>query len=153
MMKWVVRGFGVATAGMIGVPALVSVVSPAVKSRRAPQWKTLGKIRDFPVGGMKRAVISIPETFWSRSLGEKSVYVWRASESEIIVYSRSCTDLGCPVRWDPGSEWFYCPCHGGKFAKDGEVVSGPLRKPLYRYAVRIRNGEVEIDVNSLPPMT
>jgi menaquinol-cytochrome c reductase iron-sulfur subunit len=98
-------------------------------------------------------VAPVPRGDWARSLGEKGVFVWRASEEEVVVFSRNCTDLSCPVTWDPGSNWFYCPCHGGIFAQDGTNVAGPPTRPLYRYANRVQNGVLEIDLLSLPPMT
>lgn len=92
---------------------------------------------------------------WARSLDEKGVYVWRKSEKEadVVVFSRNCTDLSCPVKFDEGSECFYCPCHGGIFDKQGIPLAGPPSVPLYRYANRVRGGVLEIDLNSLPPMT
>ena len=32
-------------------------------------------------------------------------------------------------------------------------MAGPPNKPLYRYANRVRDGVLEIDLFSLPPMT
>ena len=105
---------------------------------------------DFPVGAMTRAEVDVPRPDSSRALREKGVYVWRVSGEAIVVFSRNCTDLSCPVTYDPGSECFFCPCHGGIFAKDGERLAGPPNRPLYRYATRIEQGVLEIDLNSVP---
>jgi menaquinol-cytochrome c reductase iron-sulfur subunit len=70
-----------------------------------------------------------------------------------VVFSRNCTDASCPVVFDAGSDCFLCPCHGGVFSKDGTPLHGPPPRPLWRYAARVRAGVLEIDLNSLPPMT
>jgi hypothetical protein len=71
-----------------------------------------------------------------RPLSRQGVYVWRPTDEEVVVFSRSCTDLGCPVIWDGGSQCFFCPCHGGIFARDGRRMAGPPDRELYRYANR-----------------
>ncbi len=152
-MKWAVRGIGLATAGMVGIPSLIFSVAPAFKYRhRMPVWRSLGAVEAFPVGEMRKVIVDLPQEEWGSAVREKAVYAWRPTELEAVVYSRSCTDLGCPVTWDPGSECFFCPCHGGIFNKNGERMAGPPERPLYRYASRIINGEIRIDLNSVPPV-
>ena len=106
----------------------------------------------FPIGRVQQAVVSLGRGEADAALQTQGVYVWRSTETEVVVYSRSCTDLGCPVTWDPGSQWFYCPCHGGIFDREGERRAGPPNKPLYRYAIRLVDGDLEIDLHSVPPM-
>lgn len=151
-MKWTLRAVGAATVGMMGIPAAMTLLSPARRPKE-PMWRPIGSLGEFPVGGVRPAVVTYPEEGWTGSLDRKAVYVWRPSHEEIVVFSRSCTDLGCPVRWDPGSEWFFCPCHGGIFAQDGTVRAGPPNRPLDRFAHRIVDGRLEIDLRSLPPMS
>jgi menaquinol-cytochrome c reductase iron-sulfur subunit len=152
MMKLAIGGIAAATGGMVGVPAFVTAFSPLWKHEPETEaWQSLGPLQNYPPGEMTETVVEIPRKDWSDALGEEVVYAWRPSEEEVIVFSRSCTDLGCPLNWDPGSECFFCPCHGGIFAKNGERMAGPPKRPMYRYATRIREGELEIDVRSVPP--
>jgi menaquinol-cytochrome c reductase iron-sulfur subunit len=151
-LKAVVKGTGLIIAGIVALPSLVTALTP-VWRRPREQWQPIGRLQDFPVDGVQRAIVEVARDDWAESLRLKGVYVWRPSEEEVVVFSRNCTDLSCPVTWDPASGWFYCPCHGGIFAKDGERMAGPPKRALYRYANRIRNGVVEIDLRSLPPMT
>ena len=39
---------------------------------------------------------------------------------------------------------FICPCHGGVYGFNGEVVGGPPVRPLDRFYTRMRNGQVEV---------
>lgn len=153
MMKWAIRGIGLATTVMVGIPSFVAALSPIWKYRpRRQAWQSLGPAEEFPVGEMRKVIVHLPREDRGRALREKAVYAWRPTQGEAVVYSRSCTDLGCPLTWDPGSECFFCPCHGGIFSKNGDRMAGPPKRSMYRYATRIVNGEIEIDINSLPPM-
>lgn len=139
-------------SGILGIPALLAVLSPSLKRRQGESWQVVGRITEYPIGEVVKAVVEVPRDDWARSLRERGVFVLREAADRVVVYSRSCTDLSCPVTWDPGSHWFFCPCHGGIFSKDGEPKAGPPKIPLYRYRNRQRAGMLEIDVNSLPPM-
>jgi 3-phenylpropionate/trans-cinnamate dioxygenase ferredoxin subunit len=47
-----------------------------------------------------------------------------------------------------------CSLHGARFdVRDGSVLTGPARKPLDRYPVRIRDGRVEVEIPLEPPKT
>lgn len=153
--SFLIVGGGFLVAGIAGVPSLITALSPALKRREEELWVPVGALDEFPAGDMSKAVFETPRDDWDRSLREKGVFIWRPSEreEEIVVFSRNCTDLSCPVTWDPGSGWFFCPCHGGIFSKDGENRAGPPDRPLYRYANRVRNGMLEIDLRSLPAIT
>ena len=147
-----VRFGGLAVAAVIGVPAAVTALSPALK-RSPSRWRPVGNLEQFAIGTVSKALVEVPGDELSNLPQLKGVFVWRESDDDLVVYSRNCTDLSCPVTWDEGSGWFYCPCHGGIFNTRGEPQAGPPSRPLFRYQVRIREGVVEIDLNSLPPMT
>jgi len=150
--KLFIAGSGLIIGGVVGLPVLLTALSPSLRRRAGESWQPVGAAEDFPVDGVVKALIPVPRDDWARSLRERAVFVMRESAESFVVFSRNCTDLSCPVTWDPGSEWFFCPCHGGIFAKDGSPRAGPPKVPLYRYATRVRGGVLEVDVNSLPPM-
>jgi menaquinol-cytochrome c reductase iron-sulfur subunit len=144
------KGMGLAVAGVLAVPATIVALSPVFQRRRRDVWRPLGPIERFPPGTTQRALVELPPRDWAQTLGVQAVYV-RHTEAGIVVFSRKCTDLGCPVVWDPGSDWFFCPCHGGIFDHEGNPQAGPPPRPLYRFAHRVQNGVLEIDLASIPP--
>jgi menaquinol-cytochrome c reductase iron-sulfur subunit len=153
MMKWAVRGIGLAAAGMVGIPAFIAGIAPLWMYRpRRELWYSIGPVEEFPVGEMRKVVLQLPEREWGNALRERAVYASRTGEGEAVVFSRNCTDLGCPLTFDPGSQCFFCPCHGGIFDRDGERMAGPPNRPMYRYANRIVDGNILIDLRSVPPM-
>lgn len=136
---------------IVGVPTLIYALSPAGKRRRGEDWRALGPLSDFPEGEVHEGIVQPGEFSGPREAVVQGVYVWRRPQ-EVVVFSRSCTDLGCPILWDRGSHCFLCPCHGGIFDHNGDRMAGPPDRPLYRYANRIRDGVLEIDLSSVPPM-
>ena len=71
---------------------------------------------------------------------------------ELRAFSAVCTHLGCIVRWEAGMEHLYCACHGGMFDRAGRVVGGPPPRPLPRYPVEVREGQVFVKIKSRPPV-
>lgn len=152
VLTLLVHGGSAVIALIVGVPALIFAFSPAGRKRRYPEWRDLGPLDQFPVGEMSEGVIRLDPESEALQAVPQGVYVWRVSPKEVIVFSRSCTDLGCPLTYDRGSACFLCPCHGGIFSQDGERMAGPPDRPLYRYDNRIREGILQIDLSSVPPM-
>ncbi len=143
-------GGGLAAAG-VAVPVIVTTLSPVWEEASPGTWVSLGPLEAFAAGTVSHAVVDIPRNDWAKALRRRGVFVWRPDEHQVVIYSRSCTDLGCPVTWDPGSGWFFCPCHGAIFDREGVPRKGPPRIPLHRYAHRVLDGTLEIDLDSIPP--
>lgn len=150
-LAMLVSGVSLLVAGVVGIPALITGLSPALQPRRGERWRPVGRVADFPIGEVCEGAILVSRTDWPRLLPRQAVYVWRRSQDELIVFSRNCTDLGCPLHYDRGSTCFFCPCHGGIFKQDGERLAGPPNRPMDRYVHRVRDGVVEIDTSSIPP--
>lgn len=149
-MKRLVQGISALMAGAVALPALLSGLSPVFRTR-ARQWRVVGPLTAFPVGGVQEAAVEPPPELDWPAAPPQGVYVWRPDETTLVVFSRACTDLGCPVNYDPGSQCYFCPCHGGIFNTDGERLAGPPDRPLFRYDVRVRDGIVEVNPDSVPP--
>jgi Rieske Fe-S protein len=59
--------------------------------------------------------------------------VYRDQDGRFHERSAACTHLGCVVQWNDVESSWDCPCHGSRFAPDGEVLNGPAAKPLARH--------------------
>ena len=102
----------------------------------------------------KKFRVALPETL---AAGEpfippgRAVAVFRDAEGAYAV-SIVCTHLGCVVK--PNAEGFECPCHGSRFASNGEVKKGPAPRPLPWLKVSVSGGLVTIDEGvTVPPGT
>jgi len=63
-----------------------------------------------------------------------------------VVTARSlwCTHMGCELQWNADVSQFECPCHEGRFAADGRVVSGPPLQPMRTLATHVEAGRVRV---------
>ncbi len=153
LLQWAVNGLGAAMALVAAAPAVIMALSPAWRARRVVGvWTLVGRVDAFAVNEVSGAVVWTPRGDGSGRSVEQRVYVYRRAMDDWVVFSRSCTDLGCPVTFEPGSQCYFCPCHGGIFDKDGEPIAGPPKHGLFRFAYRVVDGRLEIDLGSVPPM-
>jgi glycine/D-amino acid oxidase-like deaminating enzyme/nitrite reductase/ring-hydroxylating ferredoxin subunit len=65
--------------------------------------------------------------------GLNLVAVYRDNDGRFHELSAACTHLGCVVQWNDVEKSWDCPCHGSRFAPDGEVLNGPASKALERH--------------------
>ena len=73
--------------------------------------------------------------------------------NRLVAFSVLCTHLGCMPNWLAQAREFKCPCHGSTFAPDGLNLTGPAPRPLDRLAIRLVNGNVEVDRSKKFPAT
>ena len=143
---------GLCTA-IVGLPLIGFIVAPLF--RKVPEkWVKIGKLDDFQIGKTLAVTVIDPSPLpWAGVTAKSGVWLRRVSEDSFIAFSANCTHLGCPVRWLEGAELFMCPCHGGVYYSDGNVAAGPPPHPLYRYDVRVENGEVQMKQAIVPIST
>ncbi|MGH3419562.1 MAG: Rieske 2Fe-2S domain-containing protein [Streptosporangiaceae bacterium] len=70
----------------------------------------------------------------------------RPAKHEYAAFSAVCTHAGCTVSYQPSSNEFVCPCHGGVYsAKTGQVLGGPPPAPLAAIRVQVADGQIYVD--------
>ncbi len=57
--------------------------------------------------------------------GSGRIAAYRTDEGQLIALSPVCSHAGCIVDWNAADRSWDCPCHGSRFAPDGEVIAGP----------------------------
>ena len=95
------------------------------------QANTLAQYRDWAAGGEVESTqeIAAGEGAILRQ-GAHLLAVHRDREGGLHALSAACTHLGCVVSWNSAEKTWDCPCHGSRFALDGEVLHGPARQAL-----------------------
>jgi len=138
---------------IIGVPLVGFILAPFF--RKVPEkWVTIGKPGDYEIGKTIAVTVTDPSSLpWAGVTAKSGVWLRRVSEDNFIAFSANCTHLGCPVRWLPDADLFMCPCHGGVYYSDGKVAAGPPPLPLFRYGVRVENGELQMKQAIVPIST
>ena len=118
-------------AGFTGLAAMwVRFITP-VKREYFRRIFTLS-LNELPLNSTRRY----------QDLRGKDLMLVRTGEKEVKAISTVCTHLGCTVSWQKDKKEFYCPCHHGRFDKDGNVIAGPPPKPLDTYEVEIEGDNV-----------
>jgi menaquinol-cytochrome c reductase iron-sulfur subunit len=143
---------GLCTA-IVGVPLIGFIVAPFF--RKVPrEWVTIGKPDDFQIGKTVAVTVTDPSSLpWAGVTAKSAVWLRRVSQDSFIAFSANCMHLGCPVRWLEDAELFMCPCNGGVYYSDGNVAAGQPPRPVFRYEVRVANGEVQMKQAIVPIST
>lgn len=137
-------GLGCVGAALIGIPVVGFLVAPLFETI-SKKWRTLGSAEQFQAGRTIEVKFEDASSVaWAGVTAQTGAWLRREESGQFIAFAVNCTHLGCPVRWLDQAELFMCPCHGGVYYKDGTVAAGPPPRPLTRYPVRVRDGQVEI---------
>ena len=95
-------------------------------------------VRRFKIGKAHNFTPGLAKEF-----PKENVIVYCDDEG-LYAISTLCTHLGCVVR--STSDGFHCPCHGSRFAADGEVTRGPAPRGLEWYAIeKLAGGQMVVD--------
>jgi nitrate reductase gamma subunit len=153
------RGFlsalGIGLSSLVAAVVAVPSIGFLLGLRRTPTvWQGVGRADSFAVNRTVEVAFSDPSPLpWAGVTARTAAWLRRTGAETFVAFSVNCTHLGCPVRWLPDAELFMCPCHGGVYYHDGRVAAGPPPRPLVRYPVRVRDGQVEIQTGPLPIAT
>jgi Rieske Fe-S protein len=74
-----------------------------------------------------------------------------AGENRWHVVTAHCTHRGCVVDWNASANEWQCPCHGSRYAPDGQVRHGPAEHPLTAPLARVEGDRLVVDLQGLPP--
>ena len=69
---------------------------------------------------------------------------YRDESGKLHAVSAACTHMGCIVGWNENDRSWDCPCHGSRFALDGEVIHGPAVKPLAARSVEEKKAQASL---------
>lgn len=114
------------------------------------EWQLVGPVAELPLDEPVR-----------RLIGEVPAFVLRQSAPDsggepVVVLSDHCPHLSAPLHEGELSTVdreprVTCPWHGSVFrVSDGEVVHGPATAPVPRFDTRVREGQLEAKVRTLP---
>jgi menaquinol-cytochrome c reductase iron-sulfur subunit len=145
------RAFTVAGQAVGGIAGAI-IVLPAVGFALAPifkkpeeTWESVGPTSRFTADTYKPVVFTLVQGIGEA--GKTTAFVRKgesAGGDPYIAISTRCAHLGCPVNFVAAARSFVCPCHGGVYDFEGQVIGGPPVRPLDRFQTRVVNGQVQI---------
>ena len=140
----ILSGFVIgAWSATAAVVAGAFVTTPLRRGRKENEL-SIGKAAFFD-SEFSLVQLDVPiEDGWHKRNEQRRLYARTTEAGEPVVFSATCTHLGCTVKWQSEAGEFQCPCHGGRFSFVGEVLAGPPPAPLKRVPAEIRDGEIFI---------
>jgi len=123
-----------------GVACGIAMLTPAVllescqKLSLTPEGPTV----NFTIDLTQPANFSLKSS--GGSLSTHGVVVVNTGGAYTAV-AQSCTHQGCSVAYNKSGNDFVCPCHGGTYDINGNVIAGPPPAPLKTYTVT-QNGDI-----------
>lgn len=145
-----------ATAGFLGAgllfPMIRFVVDPLLKKEGASNFidvnTPISEITNTPKA--IQFIVHRKDGWYNKEGGETmTAWVMRDDKANILAFSPVCKHLGCTVNWNSNPSYpdeFFCPCHFGRYYKNGANVPGtPPTKPLDRYETKVNNNRLLIN--------
>jgi len=122
-----------------------TVVGPALGAKRT-NWWSAATMADLVDGEPVPVTIRRAQTDGYRQTVNREVVFLIKSNDQVTALSSTCTHLGCRVAWDAEAALLKCPCHGGRFDRNGVVKAGPPPAPLAKFPTRIESGQVMVEL-------
>lgn len=147
------RGFFVrviqGTYALIGA-TLAFVVGGAVVApsfgRRETLWLHAGDLSALEEGLPLPFTLRVARPDGPSEVVDRKVIYLVKNGGQVRALDSTCTHLGCRTRFNTESKQIECPCHGGVYDVNGNVVSGPPPAALRTLDTRIENGQVMVQV-------
>lgn len=135
---------GFMAAGMLISP-LRMAIDPVLKPSKSGGLVSVGLAVEDITTEPQRVEWKVNQVdAWYESEVNKSAWVYKNDNGEIVALSPICKHLGCVVSWEGSEQYpneFYCPCHGGRYYKNGENVPGtPPAVGLDIYEHKVKDG-------------
>jgi cytochrome b6-f complex iron-sulfur subunit len=123
---------------LLGLTSLASFIYPIVRFLSLPRAGAAAKgleiaKKDVPLGQSKQIIYQ-----------NKPAIIINIRGKGFIALSRVCTHLGCLVDYNKEKNILLCPCHGGAYNLNGNVISGPPPKPLQKFPLRVEGEQILI---------
>jgi len=141
VIQTVHAGIGATLAFIVGG----AVVAPSF-SRREKVWLPAGSVPQLIEGVPAPVTLRLVRSDGaSEVVDRRVVYLVRTGDT-VRALDSTCTHLGCRTKFNPDLRQIECPCHGGVYDTQGNVLSGPPPSPLASVPVRIEHDRVLVQV-------
>lgn len=144
-LNYTLTGVGGFMAAGVLAPMLRMAVDPVLQPSSSGEFANVGlDVSDITTEPQRVDWNVEQEDGWHTSEVSQSAWVFLDEQDEIVALSPICTHLGCVVSWEGSDQHpneFFCPCHDGRYEKDGTNIPGtPPLEPLHRYTQKVENG-------------
>jgi nitrite reductase/ring-hydroxylating ferredoxin subunit len=103
-------------------------------------------VEGSPVPGQEEVAYPLPEAD-GVSVDRDRELILARSAGAVYAFALSCPHQRSLLKWREKDGRFRCTKHGSQYEPDGEYVSGRATRGMDRYAVRIEEGQVFVDMS------
>jgi Rieske Fe-S protein len=115
--------------------------------RRGPAWLRAAALEDLEDDEPVAVTLRVArQDGYAPVVDRTVVYLVKVGERDVRALSSTCTHLGCRTSYDRESRRIQCPCHGGVYDLQGNVVEGPPPAPLPALSTRIEDDHVFVQI-------
>jgi menaquinol-cytochrome c reductase iron-sulfur subunit len=121
------------------------VLAPSL-TRREPMWLKAADLSGLEDGEPQVVTLRVArQDGATEAVDRRVVFLVRSGET-IKALDSTCTHLGCRTRVNPDARQIECPCHGGVYDLEGQVLSGPPPHALNQLPTRIDGSRILVQV-------
>lgn len=140
------------SVGIINMAVIVGIFAPVagfigspLKKKEKDDWIDVMGDHEIQVGETKEVHFkTMVEDGYQTVEREYVVYMHRYPD-RVVAFDPACTHLGCRIQYKSDQGKYMCPCHGGVFDQDGNVVSGPPPKALVKHGIKVAQGRIFVN--------
>lgn len=143
VLGWLVTIINAAVASVLLVPGAKFVLAP-LNRKSKEQWIDIIGENEIAMGETKEVSYTLKVHDGYQVVDRKYTVFLHKSDSGLMCFDPACTHLGCRIKFQSEKHRYFCPCHGGVFGENGQVVSGPPPTGLVQHKVKQENGRVLI---------
>ena len=122
-----------------------AVLAPSL-TRREPMWLTAGDMAALTDGEPLSVTLRIARQDGATEAVDRRVVFLIRSGDAVKALDSTCTHLGCRTRVNPEARQIECPCHGGVYDLQGQVIAGPPPQALRELPARVDGSRVQVQV-------
>lgn len=132
VLKWISRGLGSITAGVVAVPGVRYVVGTQQQAEAAEStFQRVARLSELSPGeAVPASILGQRQDGWMVEENQVIGRVWLTrrdekeggtdAEAEVVAFSSVCPHMGCQVQINEERGHFVCPCHRAAFDLDGK---------------------------------
>ena len=140
----------VAVQGVIGATLAYvlggAVLAPAF-TRKTDNWLKAASLDALPDDEPLPVTLRIArQDGFTQVVDRTVVYLVKTGEDQVRAMQSTCTHLGCRTSYDRESKHIVCPCHGGVYDVQGNVIAGPPPAPLPTLQTKVQDGQIMVQV-------
>lgn len=144
-LNYTLTGVGGFMAASMLMPLVRFAIDPALAADSGGDFiVTKQKITDITTEPTRVDFHFTRADGWYESDVTNTAWVYKQGDEKIVALSPVCKHLGCTVDWNGDKEHpnqFFCPCHYGRYTKDGMNVKGtPPIGPLDVFETKEKDG-------------